>query len=105
LIKQIAFFESVLILKLHATASWSFNSKRNGNGGTAVHDFFVMVATKWLRELSQAVLQYLPRRILVGMPTIENREGILWVYLKHKQLALDVDISAPAIATQKLHRI
>jgi SpoVK/Ycf46/Vps4 family AAA+-type ATPase len=59
-----------------------------------------MIATSRPWELDRAVLRRLPSRILVDMPTLEDREAILKIYLKHENLALDVDISDLATAAQ-----
>ncbi|KAH0536830.1 hypothetical protein FGG08_006328 [Glutinoglossum americanum] len=57
---------------------------------------FVMAATNRPSDLDPAVLRRLPRRILVDVPSAEDREAILRIHLKDEILAPDVDIAALA---------
>lgn len=57
---------------------------------------FIMVATNRPMDLDDAVLRRLPRRILVDLPTEQDRLEILKIHLRHEHLADDVNI--PEIA-------
>jgi len=59
----------------------------------------MMVATNRPYDLDEAVLRRLPRQILVDMPTVEDREAILKIYLKDELLGPDVDIKDLAVST------
>jgi SpoVK/Ycf46/Vps4 family AAA+-type ATPase len=54
---------------------------------------FLMVATNRPFDLDEAVIRRLPRRILVDMPTKEDRESILKNYLKDELLGPGVKLS------------
>lgn len=60
---------------------------------------FMMVATNRPYDLDEAILRRLPRRILVDVPTVEDREAILKIYLKDELLGPDVDIKDLAAST------
>jgi AAA+ superfamily predicted ATPase len=53
---------------------------------------FIMVATNRPFDLDEAVLRRLPRKILVDLPLVAEREAILRVMLKEETLALAVDL-------------
>jgi SpoVK/Ycf46/Vps4 family AAA+-type ATPase len=75
---------------------WDGISKRKdgeGEGG------FVMVSTNRPQDLDEAVLRRLPRRILVGVPTTQDREAILKICLHGETLGPDIDIPKIAQAT------
>ncbi|RPA86172.1 AAA-domain-containing protein [Ascobolus immersus RN42] len=59
---------------------------------------FIMVATNRPSDLDDAVLRRLPRRILLDLPTVKDREEILRIHLASEQLDPSVDI--PGIAKQ-----
>lgn len=59
---------------------------------------FIMVATNRPFDLDEASLRRLPRRLLVDLPTEEDREAILGIHLKDEKLAEDV--SLPTLASQ-----
>jgi SpoVK/Ycf46/Vps4 family AAA+-type ATPase len=61
---------------------------------------FVMVATNRPGDLDPAILRRLPRRILVDLPSDEDREAILRIHLKEETLGDDVDLAE--IARQAL---
>lgn len=54
---------------------------------------FIMVATNRPFDLDDAVLRRLPRRLLVDLPTEQDRESILKIHLKNEQLDPSVDLS------------
>ena len=60
---------------------------------------FIMVATNRPYDLDEACLRRLPRRILVDLPTEEDREAILNIHLKDEILAPEVSISKLAAQT------
>ncbi|KAF2708349.1 AAA-domain-containing protein [Pleomassaria siparia CBS 279.74] len=53
---------------------------------------FVMVATNRPFDLDDAVIRRLPRRLLVDLPTQEDRREILKIHLKGEQLDESVDL-------------
>lgn len=54
---------------------------------------FIMVATNRPFDLDDAVLRRLPRRLLVDLPTEEDRHAILKIHLKDEQLDPSVDLA------------
>jgi SpoVK/Ycf46/Vps4 family AAA+-type ATPase len=60
---------------------------------------FVMMATNRPSDIDPAVLRRLPRRILVDLPTVEDREAILRIHLKDEILGPDVNLTALARST------
>lgn len=52
---------------------------------------FIMVATNRPFDVDDAVLRRLPRRLLVDLPTQEDRKKILEIHLKGEQLDSSVD--------------
>jgi SpoVK/Ycf46/Vps4 family AAA+-type ATPase len=68
--------------------------------GVNTSNMLVMAATNRPWELDKAVLRRLPTRILVDMPTIEDRQAIFRIYLKNEQLDDDVDIADLARRSQ-----
>jgi SpoVK/Ycf46/Vps4 family AAA+-type ATPase len=60
---------------------------------------FMMVATNRPYDLDEAILRRLPRRILVDVPSVEDREAILKIYLKDELLGSDIDIKDFAVST------
>lgn len=59
---------------------------------------FIMVATNRPFDLDEASLRRLPRRILVDLPTEEDREAILKIHLKDE--ILDPKVSLVTLASQ-----
>jgi SpoVK/Ycf46/Vps4 family AAA+-type ATPase len=59
---------------------------------------FIMVATNRPFDLDEASLRRLPRRLLVDLPTEEDREAILKIHLKDE--ILDPEVSLTNLATQ-----
>ncbi|KAJ5549962.1 hypothetical protein N7461_004660 [Penicillium sp. DV-2018c] len=66
-----------------------------------MNDFpaFIMVATNRPFDLDDAVLRRLPRRLLVDLPTEEDRHAILKIHLKEEQLDPAVDLAELARRT------
>lgn len=60
---------------------------------------FIMVATNRPFDLDDAVLRRLPRRLLVDLPTEEDRVAILKIHLKEEQLDSSVDLAELARRT------
>lgn len=60
---------------------------------------FIMVATNRPFDLDDAVLRRLPRRLLVDLPTEEDRLAILKIHLKDEQLADSIDLAELARRT------
>lgn len=62
------------------------------------HSAFIMVATNRPYDLDEACLRRLPRRLLVDLPTEQDREAILRIHLKDE--ILDSTVSLPSLASQ-----
>ena len=60
---------------------------------------FIMVATNRPFDLDDAVLRRLPRRLLVDLPTEEDRHAVLKIHLKEEQLDSSVDLAELARRT------
>lgn len=60
----------------------------------------VVAATNRPFDMDEAVLRRLPRRVLVDLPTAENREAILGILLKGEKLGEDVDLKQLAKETE-----
>ena len=60
---------------------------------------FIMVATNRPGDLDEAVLRRLPRRLLVDLPSENDRLEILKIHLREEQLAEDVNLSDLAART------
>lgn len=54
---------------------------------------FIMVATNRPFDLDDAVLRRLPRRLLVDLPTEQDRHAILKIHLKEEQIDPSVDMA------------
>ncbi|KAK6345535.1 hypothetical protein TWF718_007447 [Orbilia javanica] len=64
--------------------------------GMAKMSAFIMVATNRPFDLDDAVLRRLPRRILIDLPTMEDRLAILNIHLEGETLDADVDLKSIA---------
>ena len=60
---------------------------------------FIMVATNRPFDLDDAVLRRLPRRLLVDLPTEQDRQAILKIHLKDETLESSVDLAELARRT------
>ena len=60
---------------------------------------FIMVATNRPFDLDDAVLRRLPRRLLVDLPTEQDRQAILKIHLKDETLEPSVDLAELARRT------
>ncbi|KAF2190749.1 AAA-domain-containing protein [Zopfia rhizophila CBS 207.26] len=60
---------------------------------------FIMVATNRPFDLDDAVIRRLPRRLLVDLPTQEDRKKVLQIHLRDEQLDTSVDIDELAKRT------
>lgn len=76
-----------------------FLKEWDGITGGNSRNGFMMVATNRPYDLDEAILRRLPRRILVDVPTVDDREAILKIYLKDETLGPDVDYKALAVKT------
>ena len=63
------------------------------------HGVFMMVASNRPFDLDDAVLRRLPRRLLVDLPRVEDREAILGIHLKHESLQSSVSLAKLAEQT------
>lgn len=59
----------------------------------------VLAATNRPFDLDEAVIRRLPRRLMVGLPDVANRQKILSVILAKEELAADVDLAVVANMT------
>ncbi|KAK6360284.1 hypothetical protein TWF730_006432 [Orbilia blumenaviensis] len=64
--------------------------------GMAKMSAFIMVATNRPFDLDDAVLRRLPRRILIDLPTMEDRLAIMNIHLNGETLDPDVDLKSIA---------
>lgn len=60
---------------------------------------FIMVATNRPFDLDDAALRRLPRRLLVDLPTEQDREAILRIHLKDEQVDASVSLARLAVDT------
>lgn len=67
--------------------------------GVTETNAFIMVATNRPFDLDEASLRRLPRRLLVDLPTEQDREAILGIHLKDELLATDISLSSLASQT------
>ncbi|KIM95326.1 hypothetical protein OIDMADRAFT_75438, partial [Oidiodendron maius Zn] len=78
---------------LHREVVNQFLKEWDGITSNKSQSGFLMLATNRPYDLDEAVIRRLPRRILVDMPTNEDREEILKSFLKDEVLGLDVKLS------------
>ncbi|KAF6765453.1 P-loop containing nucleoside triphosphate hydrolase protein, partial [Ephemerocybe angulata] len=64
------------------------------------NNIVVVGATNRPFDLDPAILRRMPRRILVDMPNLAMRKGILSSYLKEENLNVDVSIDKLAVETE-----
>ncbi|KAK5136016.1 hypothetical protein LTR08_004270 [Meristemomyces frigidus] len=67
--------------------------------GVEDNGVFIMVATNRPFDLDDAVLRRLPRRLLVDLPVVKDRESILGIHLKNEVLADGVSLAKLAEQT------
>jgi SpoVK/Ycf46/Vps4 family AAA+-type ATPase len=67
--------------------------------GMNERNVFLMVATNRPFDLDDAVLRRLPRRLLVDLPTKEDRQSILSLHLRDEELDDSVDVAVLAEQT------
>ncbi|KAF1962742.1 AAA-domain-containing protein [Byssothecium circinans] len=67
--------------------------------GLSNHSVFVMVATNRPFDLDDAVIRRLPRRLLIDLPTENDRKEILKIHLRGEQLDDSVNVEALAKQT------
>ncbi|CUA74937.1 Protein MSP1 [Rhizoctonia solani] len=76
-----------------------FMQEMDGLRSSASSNVVVIGATNRPFDLDDAVLRRLPRRLLIDLPGLEEREAILRIMLKEEDLAGDVDIPTLARRT------
>ncbi|KAF6744964.1 P-loop containing nucleoside triphosphate hydrolase protein, partial [Ephemerocybe angulata] len=64
------------------------------------NNIVIVGATNRPFDLDPAILRRMPRRILVDMPNLAMRKGILSSYLKEEHLDVDVSIDKLAVETE-----
>ncbi|CAE6437419.1 hypothetical protein ACGC1H_004419 [Rhizoctonia solani] len=77
-----------------------FMQEMDGLRSSASSNVVVIGATNRPFDLDDAVLRRLPRRLLIDLPGLEEREAILRIMLKEEDLAADVDVPALANRTE-----
>ncbi|CAE7168469.1 unnamed protein product [Rhizoctonia solani] len=76
-----------------------FMQEMDGLRSSASSNVVVIGATNRPFDLDDAVLRRLPRRLLIDLPGLEEREAILRIMLKEEDLAADVDVPTLAKRT------
>ncbi|TEB18371.1 AAA-domain-containing protein [Coprinellus micaceus] len=89
-----------------STRSWERNIVSNGMDGLGSakknrdNNIVVVGATNRPFDLDLAILRRMPRRILVDMPNVEMRKGILGFYLKNEEVEEGVSVEQLGMETE-----
>ncbi|EXJ68498.1 uncharacterized protein A1O5_08291 [Cladophialophora psammophila CBS 110553] len=76
-----------------------FLAEMDGINSTGLRNVIVIAASNRPFDIDEGILRRLNRRILVDVPTKDDREAILRIHLKNEELADDVNLSELARLT------
>jgi AAA+ superfamily predicted ATPase len=62
---------------------------------------FVLLASNFPQQLDHAVLRRVPRRLYIGLPSVESRASIFEILLREERLHPDVDIRSLSRRTER----